>query len=194
MQFINQNNMTTLTWEEYIQRFEDILSGTFTNELYAKEAYRDYVKMNFSRMNRWLKNIEINADLKNKLSSIGETQDWYLITEPWCGDAAHSVPLIYLMSQLNNNIHLHLVLRDDNHDFIDQYLTNGGRSIPKLVARNGNGEDIFVWGPRPKDLALIHAKLKAENADFDTINQTLQTWYNHNKGADIQEEFNEILG
>lgn len=194
MQFINQNNMTTLTWEEYIQRFEDILSGTFTNELYAKDAYRDYVKMNFSRMNRWLKNIEINADLKNKLSSIGETQDWYLITEPWCGDAAHSVPLIYLMSQLNNNIHLHLVLRDDNHDFIDQYLTNGGRSIPKLVARNGNGEDIFVWGPRPKDLALIHAKLKAENADFDTINQTLQTWYNHNKGADIQEEFNEILG
>lgn len=194
MQFINHNNMTTLTWEEYIQRFEDILSGTFTNELYAKEAYRDYVKMNFSRMNRWLKNIEINADLKNKLSSIGETQDWYLITEPWCGDAAHSVPLIYLMSQLNNNIHLHLVLRDDNHDFIDQYLTNGGRSIPKLVARNGNGEDIFVWGPRPKDLALIHAKLKAENADFDTINQTLQTWYNHNKGADIQEEFNELLG
>jgi hypothetical protein len=186
--------MTTLTWEEYIQRFEDILSGTFTNEIYAKEAYRDYVKMNFSRMNRWLKNIEINTDLKNKLSSIGEAQDWYLITEPWCGDAAHSVPLIYLMSQLNNNIHLHLVLRDDNHDFIDQYLTNGGRSIPKLVARNGNGEDIFVWGPRPKDLAVIHAKLKADNADFDTINQTLQTWYNHNKGVDIQQEFNEILG
>jgi len=186
--------MTTHTWEEYIQRFEDILSGTFSNEIYAKEAYRDYVKMNHSRMNRWLKNIEIDADLQNKLSSIGDTQDWYLITEPWCGDAAHSVPLIYLMSQLNNNIHLHLVLRDDNHDFIDQYLTNGGRSIPKLVARNGNGEDIFVWGPRPKDLAVIHAKLKAENADFDTINQTLQTWYNHNKGVDIQHEFNEILG
>ena len=186
--------MTTLTWEEYIQRFEDILSGTFTNEIYAKEAYRDYVKMNFSRMNRWLKNIEIDADLKNKLSSIGETQDWYLITEPWCGDAAHSVPLIYLMSQLNDNINLHLVLRDDNHDFIDQYLTNGGRSIPKLVARSAEGEDVFVWGPRPKDLAVIHAKLKSENADFDKINKTLQTWYNHNKGVDIQQEFNEILG
>ena len=186
--------MTTLTWEAYIQRFEDILSGTFTNEIYAKEAYRDYVKMNFSRMNRWLKNIEIDADLKNKLSSIGETQNWYLITEPWCGDAAHSVPLIYLMSQLNDNINLHLVLRDDNHDFIDQYLTNGGRSIPKLVARSAEGEDVFVWGPRPKDLAVIHAKLKSENADFDNINKTLQTWYNHNKGVGIQQEFNGILG
>jgi hypothetical protein len=186
--------MTTLTWEAYIQRFEDILSGTFTNEIYAKDAYRDYVKMNQSRMNRWLKNAEITTELKSKIEAIQEEQNWYLITEPWCGDAAHSVPLIYMMSQLNHNIKLHLVLRDDNHAFIDQYLTNGGRSIPKLVARNAEGEDVFVWGPRPKDLAVIHAKLKSENADFDTINQTLQTWYNHNKGVDIQQEFNEILG
>jgi hypothetical protein len=185
--------MTTLTWEAYIQRFEDILSGTFTNEIYAKDAYRDYVKMNQSRMNRWLKNAEITTELKSKIEAIQEEQNWYLITEPWCGDAAHSVPLIYMMSQLNHNIKLHLVLRDDNHPFIDQYLTNGGRSIPKLVARNADGEDIFVWGPRPKDLAVIHAKLKADNADFDTINQTLQTWYNQNKGVDIQQEFVGIL-
>jgi len=185
--------MTTLTWEAYIQRFEDILSGTFTNEIYAKDAYRDYVKMNQSRMNRWLKNAEITTELKSKIEAIQEEQNLYLITEPWCGDAAHSVPLIYMMSQLNHNIKLHLVLRDDNHAFIDQYLTNGGRSIPKLVARNADGEDIFVWGPRPKDLAVIHAKLKADNADFDTINQTLQTWYNHNKGVDIQQEFVGIL-
>ena len=185
--------MTTLTWEAYIQRFEDILSGTFTNEIYAKDAYRDYVKMNQSRMNRWLKNAEITTELKSQIEAIQEEQNWYLITEPWCGDAAHSVPLIYMMSQLNHNIKLHLVLRDDNHAFIDQYLTNGGRSIPKLVARNADGEDIFVGGPRPKDLAVIHAKLKADNADFDTINQTLQTWYNHNKGVDIQQEFVGIL-
>lgn len=185
--------MTTLTWKEYIQRFEDILSGTFTNEIYAKEAYRDFVKMNNSRMNRWLKNAELKEELITNIRAINEKQNWYLITEPWCGDAAHSVPLIYLMSQINENMQLHIVLRDDNLEFIDQYLTNGGRSIPKLVARNGNGEDIFVWGPRPKDLAVIHAKLKAENADFDTINQTLQTWYNHNKGVDIQQEFVGLL-
>lgn len=188
-----KQNMTTLTWDEYIQHFENILSGTFTNELYAKDAYRDFVKMNFSRMNRWLKHAEITAALKSKIEAIQDQQNWYLITEPWCGDAAHSVPLIYMMSKLNPNIKLHIVLRDDNHDIIDQYLTNGGRSIPKLVSRNADGEDIFVWGPRPKDLAVIHAKLKADNADFDTINQTLQTWYNHNKGVDIQQEFVEIL-
>ncbi len=185
--------MTTMTWERYLQHFDQILSGTFTNETYAKEAYRDYVKMNLSRMNRWLKNIQIGEELSQSVKSVNEKQDWYLITEPWCGDAAHSVPLIYLMSQLNSNINLNIVLRDDNHDFIDQYLTNGGRSIPKLVARNAEGEDVFVWGPRPKDLAAIHASLKAENADFDTINQTLQQWYNQNKGQDILTEFAEIF-
>ncbi len=185
--------MTTLTWEEYIQHFEDILSGTFTNEIYAKEAYRDYVKMNLSRMNRWLKNTEISTDLKSDIEAIDEKQNWYLITEPWCGDAAHSVPLIYMMSQLNPNIHLEIVLRDDNHEFIDQYLTNGGRSIPKLIARNNEDNDLFVWGPRPKDLQIIHTKLKAENADFDTVNQTLQQWYNQNKGVDIQHEFHKIF-
>jgi hypothetical protein len=187
-------NMKTHTWEEYLQLFEDILSGEFTNDLYTKDAYRDYVKMNFSRMNRWLKNTEIILELKSKIEAIQEKQNWYLITEPWCGDAAHSVPFIYMMSKLNINIELNIVLRDDNHDFIDQYLTNGGRSIPKLVARNDKNEDLFVWGPRPKDLAVIHAKLKADNADFDTINQTLQQWYNLNKGVDIQEEFVGILG
>jgi len=186
--------MTTLTWEAYIQHFEDILSGAFTNDTYSKEAYRDYVKMNYSRMNRWLKNVEIESALQTKLNAVTEHQDWYLITEPWCGDAAHSVPLVYMMSKLNTKIQLHLVLRDENHDFIDQYLTNGGRSIPKLVVRNNDGEDLFVWGPRPKELAAIHAKLKAENADFDTINKTLQNWYNQNKGVDIQQEFIEILG
>lgn len=185
--------MTTLTWEAYLQRFEDILSGAFTNEVYAKEAYHDYVKMNYSRMNRWLKNTQIEHELSEKISSISEKQHWYLISEPWCGDAAHSVPLIYLMSTLNKNINLHLVLRDENPEFIDQYLTNGGRSIPKLVVRAEDESDLFVWGPRPKELAVIHAKLKADNADFDTINQTLQQWYNQNKGIDIQQEFVEIL-
>ena len=180
--------MKTLTWEEYLQLFDQILSGEFTNELYQKADYRDYVRMNHSRVNRWLKSAILNEDLEQIIEKIDSPQTWFLITEPWCGDAAHSTPLIALVAALNKNITLKIVLRDDNHDFIDRYLTNGGRSIPKLIVRDENDKDIFIWGPRPKELGLIFTELKSENQPFDVINKTLQNWYNQNKGVDIQSE------
>jgi hypothetical protein len=186
-------SMTNITWEDYLHLFEQILSGESDNEIYNKPDYLEFIKLNQSRMNRWLKTGKIHPEVHQAIHNISAPQTWYLITEPWCGDAAHSVPFIYLMAQENKYIDLRIVLRDDNHEFIDAYLTNGGRSIPKLVSRNENDEDLFVWGPRPKDSAVIHAALKAKNADFDTINQALQQWYNSNKGVDVQNEIAEIL-
>lgn len=185
--------MTSITWGDYLQLFEHILAGNSDNENYNKAAYLEFIKLNYSRMNRWLKTAVIDETLVASLQKIDQPQHWYVITEPWCGDAAHSVPLIYLMSRQNANIQLHIVIRDENLAFIDNYLTNGGRSIPKLVARNTKNEDLFVWGPRPQDLTVIHAALKAQDATFELINQTLQQWYNQNKGLDIQHEFSAII-
>jgi hypothetical protein len=180
--------MKTQTWEDYLQLFEQILSGEFTNELYEKADYKDYVRMNLSRVNRWLKNGDMNADLVQAIEQINTPQTWFLITEPWCGDAAHSTPFIARFAALNRNITLKIVLRDENHDFIDQYLTNGGRSIPKLIIRDESDKDLCVWGPRPQTLSVIFAQLKAENQPFEVVNKTLQNWYNQNKGVDIQNE------
>lgn len=185
--------MTTQTWEDYLQRFDQILSGEFTNEMYEKPAYKDYVRMNLSRITRWLKNGEMNAELVQAIEQINTPQTWYLITEPWCGDAAHSTPFIARFAALNPNINLQIVLRDENTDFIDQYLTNGGRSIPKLIVRDANENDLFVWGPRPEELSVIHAQLRAENQTFEVINKTLQNWYNQNKGVDIQNELLSLV-
>lgn len=185
--------MKTLNWEQYLNLFEDILSGKFTNEIYEKPAYLDYVKMNFSRVNRWLKHAEIDDVLVANIKNIEAPQTWYLITEPWCGDAAHSTPFISKLAALNPAIELKIVLRDENLEFMDQYLTNGGRSIPKLVVRDINDSDLFDWGPRPAELKQIHAELKADNQPFEVINSTLQNWYNKNKGAAILNELGELF-
>lgn len=182
-----------MTWEEYLRLFDQILSGDFTNELYEKQDYKDYVKMNHSRLHRWLKNVELNPEIKTTIQKIGGQQNWYLITEPWCGDAAHSTPLVAMMADQNPNISLKIVLRDTNLDFMDQYLTNGGRSIPKLVARNSNEEDLFVWGPRPAELQNVFLELKSKNEPFEVISRNLQQWYNHNKGVAIQKEILALL-
>ena len=58
---------------------------------------------------------------------------WLVISEGWCGDAAHSLPVMNKMAELNPNIEMRVVLRDQHETLMNQFLTNGGKSIPKLI-------------------------------------------------------------
>lgn len=86
-----------------------------------------------------------------------------------------------------------LQLRDSEPFLIEDYLTNGGKAIPKLISRDENGNDLFVWGPRPAGAQELMNRLKEENAEFETIKIELQNWYNHDKGKQIQSELKELL-
>lgn len=182
------------TWEKYLDKFEEVLAQETPQPPYDDPMYLDYFKLNRSRQRRWLKTAEINADLTQIIKSLDKKQTWYLITEPWCGDAAHNVPFIYKMTELNPNIELKIVWRDTAPYMIEDYLTNGGKSIPKLVIRDENEKDLHVWGPRPAECQTLYEQLKAENADFEKQKIELQNWYNKDKGQSVQKEFVEMLG
>ena len=74
---------------------------------------------------------------------------WFVLTEGWCKDAAQIVPVLHALAKLNSNIELKVLLRDDNLDLMDQYLTNGKRrSIPRLIAVDPDVmEELSSWGP-----------------------------------------------
>ena len=182
-----------MTFEEYLSYFEGVLANPADFPTYTDEEYLNYTKLNWSRMNRWLKKFEPTAEAKNFFNSIQEKQTWILITEPWCGDAAHSVPQIYALVEDNVNIQLDIQLRDAEPFLIDSYLTNGGKSIPKLVIRNQAGNDIAVWGPRPAQLQDLFLKLKEEGKEFGDIKEVIQKWYNEDKGVEIQKELIALL-
>lgn len=177
-----------INWYEYLSSFEDILNRKLTKKPYDNEAYIEYVKLNKSRMNRWLRTGLLKGSTQQTIEEIREVQNWYIITEPWCGDAAHSVPFIYLLSELNQNIKLTLILRDSEPEWIERYLTNGSRSIPKLIVRNNYDEDLFTWGPRPKECQLLISELKKQQISDEDIKTRAQEWYNKNKGISLQEE------
>lgn len=180
--------LSNMTFTDYQELFKQILEGTITDKPYDDPHYLDYVKLNFSRQNRWLKTGKLTSDTISTIQSINKKQTWLLITEPWCGDASHIVPFIVMMAELNPLIHVNLQLRDSEGSEIDKYLTNGGRSIPVLVVRTEDHKDIFHWGPRPSVCQEMHLKLKESNAPFEEVKVTLQQWYNENKGGDIQTE------
>jgi len=182
-----------MTFEAYLAHFEDVLANPTAHQGYEDEEYYQYTKMNWSRMSRWLKKFEPSTETKDFFSTITIDQKWILITEPWCGDAAHSVPMIYEMVKANPHIQLEIQLRDQPPLLIDQYLTNGGKSIPKLVIRDPQGSDIAVWGPRPQGCTRVFETLKVQNAPFAEIKEEIQKWYNQDKGQEIQKELIALL-
>lgn len=180
--------MNKQKWNEYLSSFDDILSDKVQDSPYDSEAYLEYVKLNKSRMNRWLKTGQVLSDAKEIIERIKEPQHWYVITEPWCGDAAHNLPFIYFLSELNDNVQLTLILRDSAPEWMDEYLTNGSRSIPKLIVRDGKEEDIFTWGPRPNECQKLAIELKKQEVENAEAKKRIQQWYNQDKGASVQHE------
>lgn len=179
-----------MNWTTYTSLFEDIVTKENTTPPYDNEDYYNYVSLNFSRQNRWLKRGVITEELKTQIENISEAQEWILITEPWCGDAAHLAPFIYMASELNDKIDFKINLRDGEDSLIQDYLTNGkSMSIPILVVRDKNGTDLFTWGPRPKEAQEILIQQKTDDTkSMQEKKIEFQAWYNKNKGVDLQKE------
>lgn len=182
-----------MNFEEYVNYFEAILKDPAKYPVYADPEYLNYTKLNWSRMSRWLKKFEPEANLKAFFDNISQKQTWIVITEPWCGDAAHSVPQLYKLVKSNPNINFEIQLRDEAPFLIDQYLTDGGKSIPKVIIRDEQGKDLVVWGPRPAKLQELFLKMKEEGMEFDAIKEFTQKWYNEDKGLELQLELKNIL-
>jgi hypothetical protein len=182
-----------MTFTDYQQLFQDILSNPNPAAPYDNPAYFDYTKLNWTRQQRWLKTGVLDPVLEQKIKAISVPQTWIVITEPWCGDASHIVPFFHMLSSLNPLIRIDYQLRDSEPFLINSYLTHGSKSIPKLAIRDEAGNDLAVWGPRPAACQVVYDTLKKENADFEAIKTALQKWYNDDKGRSLQQELLELL-
>jgi len=175
--------------KQYDQQFSNILEGIETGYPYDSNAYVNYVKMNQARIKRWNRTGKILPDLEEVIKNLKGKHQWILITEPWCGDAAHAHPFIVKLAALNNNVDLVIQNRDAAGSEIDSYLTNGSKSIPILVIRDEEGNDLFTWGPRPKAAQEMVMQHKSDReADPEESKKALQKWYNSDKGKMIQSE------
>lgn len=184
-----------MNFQEYSTYFKDILSKPVEEHQlpYDNPAYLDYTRMNWSRMNRWFKTGKLSDEIVEAVKKIDQPQYWIIITEPWCGDAAHNIPFLEMIARENPQISVTYELRDAAPFRIEEYLTNGTKSIPKLIIRDQKGKDLGTWGPRPENCQKMYAELLKENASFEIIKTELQTWYNRNKGKELQTELEGVL-
>jgi hypothetical protein len=185
----------TLSYSEYKSLVEQLLKEGKSTGFTQTEAYLNYSKLGFNRMKRWEKTSELTPHQIQKIKNITKKQTWLVITEGWCGDAAPVIPIMKKIADENPQIDFKLILRDENDELMSEFLTNGGKSIPKLISFNAEDESIlFTWGPRPKEAAELVAKEKAEFGQLrDEFKVVLQKWYNQDKGKNIAEDLVNCL-
>lgn len=174
----------SMSYADYRALMGELVATHSATGLDKSEDMVGYTVLNEQRMKRWDKTIKISVEDQARIAAFKGDVTWLLLTESWCGDAAHVTPVINKVAQLNDNINLRLVLRDDNDALMQQFLTNGGKSIPKLIMMdNESGEVLNTFGPRPQIATAMVADYKAKHGLLTLeFKESLQQWYNKDKG------------
>lgn len=184
----------SMTFAEYIKLIDDLLLDGKTTGQNQSEAMFNYGKLNRQRMHRLEKTVKLNDLLIEKARNNKRKMIWLIITEGWCGDAAQNIPTIEKIAAENENIETRYVLRDENLELMDAYLTNDARSIPKLIALDAETlQEIGIWGPRPQAAMDLFYELKSLGIEKPLIMENIQRWYLADKEQSIQQEFENLL-
>lgn len=184
----------SLSYPEYTDRTKiKLLSTNVNNMTESERKLFDFTKLNLQRSLRIEKNYVTSEQIKTLVEAISTEQLWLVITEDWCGDSAQNVPYIFRIAELNPRINFRIILRDANLELMDQYLTNGTRSIPKLIIFDHQDNEILRWGPRPKAAQDLYSKLKDEGIPKPQIYESLHKWYTLDQGKELEKEFSAIL-
>lgn len=179
----------TMTAQAYRDLVDQLVAdGTTTGPNPAPELI-SFTKLNQRRMARIDRTFQLAPAVAAALQALRGRYLWVVITEPWCGDAAQAIPVLEKMAQVAPQIDLRFILRDSHLDLMDQYLTDGNRSIPKLICIDRDRDEVVgTWGSRPAAAKQLVQEAKAAGIPKEEFLRQVQLWYNRNAGLDMQQE------
>jgi hypothetical protein len=184
-----------LTYEQYHQLIKKLLWEGKTTGDDQDVTQLKHAKLNFRRMKRVFRTTQISEDLKDIFEKIDHRQLWVVLSEGWCGDAAENLPAIARLVEITDKIDLRILLRDENPELMEAYLTNGRRSIPKLIVLDDKTKtELFTWGPRPKIFQdMVHGLKIDPQMSPDAFYEVLHKEYNIDKTTSLQKELFELV-
>lgn len=184
-----------LSYQEYSDLVRTMaLQGKSTGEA-PSEAYINYTKLNAKRMQRWDKTLKLPEAAVNTIKSFQRKINWLVLTESWCGDASPALPIMNKITEINPNITLRIILRDEHPELMQQFLTNGAWSIPKLIQiEHGTNKVLGTWGPRSRKATQLVDTFKEQYGTLTPeFRESLQIWYNKDKGESILKDLLGLL-
>ena len=196
MKSIIENSLSqSHSYVDYRNYINDILKEGKSTGKEQSEALTHYSELNEARMNRLEKTVKISTEIIQKLNQLNGDYFWLVISEGWCGDAAQILPVINKMAELSEKIDLKIVFRDENEDLMNLFLSNGTKSIPKLIILDKNTLEVLSdFGPRPIGAKQLILDYKAKHGIVDeTAKTNLQLWYLQDKGLSTQKEILDLM-
>ena len=133
-----------MNYAEYRTLVQNLAKDGQTTGVVQSEANINYTQLNDRRMSRWDKTLKLTNEVQEQIARMEANLLFLVLTESWCGDASPSLPVMNKIAELNPNIEFKIILRDENPELMDAFLTNGARSIPKLIILDKTKNQIFV--------------------------------------------------
>jgi hypothetical protein len=183
------------TYDQYSHLVRNLANAGKSTGGDATEAYINYTKLNAKRMQRWDKTLRFPEESVSLLKSFPNKVHWLVFTESWCGDASPALPVMNKIAKINPNIVFKIILRDEHPQLMQHFLTNGAWSIPKLVQLEPESNRVLAtWGPRSTNATQLVEAFKKEHGTLDAeFRESLQIWYNKDKGRSILEDLIQLL-
>jgi hypothetical protein len=184
------------TYTDYLNLLKSLLEKGYSTGGHNTEEYQNYAKLNLQRMERGDKTFQLNPELESVLKTIERPISILVITEGWCGDAAQNIPVFAGVEKSSDGkIEVKLVLRDENPELMDAFLTNGSRSIPIAIFLDKETSEVFAtWGPRPIPAQTLLMQYKSNpDRPKSEFYKDLHVWYSMDKGQTLQLELASIF-
>ncbi len=183
-----------ITYTQYRELIDTLLAENKTTGTNHSEAMVEYTRMNAQRMRRVEKTTVLDNEMVDLMLSVQNKMIWVVLTEAWCGDAAQTVPALVKIADASPLIDVKLMLRDEHPEVMDAYLTNGGRSIPKLIVLDAETmEELGTWGPRPEPAQQLFMDMKAQEVPYKEFVEKLHGWYGKDRSKTLLQELKQLI-
>ncbi|MEK3889759.1 thioredoxin family protein [Bacillus sp. FSL K6-3431] len=123
--------------------------NTWFNKAMSAEEYINAMEKHKDNLQSILYQFEVPTGDEAFFEKLKEEQLRVIVlTEDWCADAMLNIPILLKLAE-KSGMEVRMLLRDQNLELMDQYLTNGtARAIPIFIFIDQSGNEKTVWGPR----------------------------------------------
>ena len=191
---IKDSLLRSMSYQTYRNTIKYLLKKGKSTGPNQSDDLLNYSKLNDKRMDRLDKTLKVLEDTNKALNQFTKNYTFLVISEGWCGDAAQVLPVLNKIAENSSSISLKIVLRDENEELMNEFLTNNSKSIPKIIVLDSANNAINSWGPRPSISTKIVLDYKTANCVLDAdFKKDLQLWYNKDKGQNTQNDIIQLL-
>ena len=195
---MRNNELTKSEYKEYLEKgisysqYKTQMAEDLASNIDPK--IKEYINLNQHRMHRVEKTYKPSEELVAQVKSLKNKIHWLVLTEHWCGDASQSLPVLSALATMSEGkVDLKLVYRDQNDALMNAYLTNGTKSIPKLIQLGENLNITGIWGPRPNIAQKLVKELKANPETAPNYATELHLWYAKDKQHEMENEIAQLV-